>query len=56
MVEDILIPNPLVKRVFDLVFSLLFLLFLFPVMLIIFLSAKLESLFNREARGRFFLQ
>ena len=54
MIEDILIPNPPVKRSFDLVFSFLFLLLLFPVILIIFLSAKLESLFNREARGKFF--
>ena len=54
MIEDILIPNPPVKRSFDLVFSFLSLLLLFPVILIIFLSAKLESLFNREARGKFF--
>ncbi len=53
MVEDIFVPNPPVKRIFDILISGLLLVLLLPIILIIFILAKLESILSSEARGKF---
>lgn len=54
MIEDKIIKNPLLKRIFDIVISSLVLIVSSPLLLIIFLLAKLESLFSTAVRGKFF--
>ena len=56
MVEDKIIKTPPFKRIFDVIISGLVLIIFSPLLLVIFLLAKLESLFNPEARGKFFYQ
>src|SRR3989338_3732040 len=56
MVEDKIIKIPPLKRIFDVIISGLVLIIFSPLLLVIFLLAKLESLFNPEARGKFFYQ
>jgi len=50
---DTPVPYPAVKRVFDLCGATIALVLASPIFLVIFLAAKIESLFNPSARGPF---